>query len=393
MTLFTTTKNIKIGYISNSDPYSRRTWSGIPYYAIQSLNKHCGRVEYLGAMGTPLNFLGRICNGLLSPVNLRYNYPHSKLVAKSYARKIEKRLRGKSFDVLLTHCTTDISYISTKIPIVLYTDATLPLLMGYYAYFSKLFKWSINESLNTEYRALRNAAHIIYPSQWAAESAQKDYGIEESKISVVNYGANLDQIPDKETVLKRKRSNSDKCKLLFLGVEWDRKGGPIAFETLLKLNAMGIDAELVVVGCVPPVQFKNQKLTVIPFLNKNNLLDRNKFYELLLQSNFLLLPTRSEAYGIVFCEASAFGLPSIATDTGGVSSVITQGQNGFLFPIHADSNEYAQCIGDIYNNKLQYNRLVSYSRDLYECRLNWDSWGIATKKIIEDVVASRQNGF
>ena len=45
---------------------------------------------------------------------------------------------------------------------------------------------------------------------------------------------------------------SGRCHLLFLRVEWVRKGGDIAFETLLKLKELGMQVELVVSGCAPP---------------------------------------------------------------------------------------------------------------------------------------------
>jgi surfactin synthase thioesterase subunit len=37
-----------------------------------------------------------------------------------------------------------------------------------------------------------------------------------------------------------------------MGVSWERKGGAIAFETLLELEKMGIQAELIVSGCTFP---------------------------------------------------------------------------------------------------------------------------------------------
>ncbi|WP_137463714.1 glycosyltransferase, partial [Escherichia coli] len=44
----------------------------------------------------------------------------------------------------------------------------------------------------------------------------------------------------------------------------------------------------------------------------------------------LLLPTIADCYGMVFCEAAAFGLPVVATDTGGVSSIVINERTGIL---------------------------------------------------------------
>lgn len=45
--------------------------------------------------------------------------------------------------------------------------------------------------------------------------------------------------------------------------------------------------------------------------------------------NFLLLPTIAECAGIVFAEASGYGIPSITYDTGGVGTYVIDGINGF----------------------------------------------------------------
>jgi glycosyltransferase involved in cell wall biosynthesis len=169
---------------------------------------------------------------------------------------------------------------------------------------------------------------------------------------------------------------------LFLGVDWKRKGGEIAFDSMVALERAGIRASLTVCGCQPPASYFHSKMKVIPFLDKNNSNDRGKLIDLLLNSDFLLLPTRSEAYGIVFCEANAFGLPVIATDTGGVSEIVKNGYNGFLLSPNAEASDYARIIMQIWNDEVRYLELVENSRKSYDQRLNWDAWGKAVKKAI-----------
>lgn len=67
-------------------------------------------------------------------------------------------------------------------------------------------------------------------------------------------------------------------------------------------------------------------------------------YDILYRSHFLILPTEFEAFGIVFCEASAYGMPSIAANVGGVSQPIREGKNGFLLSPNATAEEYAEKI-------------------------------------------------
>ena len=55
--------------------------------------------------------------------------------------------------------------------------------------------------------------------------------------------------------------------ILFLGVDWYRKGGDLVYDTFLKLIEAGYNIHLTVCGCVPPV--KHAKIKVIPFLRNN----------------------------------------------------------------------------------------------------------------------------
>jgi glycosyltransferase involved in cell wall biosynthesis len=150
----------------------------------------------------------------------------------------------------------------------------------------------------------------------------------------------------------------------------------------LKLNELGLESELTVCGCVPPKNYNHPKMNVIPFINKNDKAQYQTFQQILLNSDFLLLPTRAECYGIVFCEASAYGLPVITTNTGGVSGAVKDGVNGFLLSVDADANEYAIKIMELFSNDEKYYSLVKSSRNLFEKKLNWDAWALEVKKII-----------
>jgi len=143
---------------------------------------------------------------------------------------------------------------------------------------------------------------------------------------------------------------------------------------------------LTICGCVPPSRFRVPGMHVIPFLDKNDPAQRKQLADLYLASHFFLLPTRSESYGIVFCEANAFGLPAITTNTGGVSDVISDGENGFMLLPAARGPEYAKLIAEIWQDRGRYSALARSSRRTFDERLNWDAWGLAVSKLIPRVL-------
>lgn len=379
----------KIAFVTPDDPTDRRSWSGINHYMAAALQKHCGDVHFLGPVRSRLDAAGRAVDRASRRVLRKgYDFTHSVLLARRYAQIIERRLAGAAFDVIFApSASTDVAFVETTIPIVYLSGTTFRLMNGYYPYLSNLVAPSVREGDRIEGRAIRKASLLLYPSAWAAESAQRDYGADESKTHVLPYGANLDEVATRETVLARKASGE--CRLLFLGVDWYRKGGDIAFETLLALESQGVKAHLTVCGTNPPGGLSHERMRTIPFLDKGDAPQRQELVDLFLQSDFLLLPTRSECFGVVFCEASAFGLPIITTDTGGVAGAVRDGDNGILLPESARGPQYAEVIRRLHGDPRRYGELVRGGRAAFEDRLNWDAWGIAAGRLVGAMLESR----
>ena len=58
----------------------------------------------------------------------------------------------------------------------------------------------------------------------------------------------------------------DRCALLFLGKDWDRKGGPLLIEAFRRLQRARPDATLTIIGCDPPVG--GEGVRVLGFLDQ-----------------------------------------------------------------------------------------------------------------------------
>jgi len=381
---------MKIAYLTAEDPKSKYSWSGTTYYMAQALQKHCGDIYYLGPI---LTFEKRYIGRLLQESSKRLlkkniAYDRCLFVAKKQAQIAAQRLAGQSFDVIFSPIgPPEVAFLETNIPIVLASDITFALQHDYHSLYSNLLPWSAHQANIVEDLAYKKASTLLYSSDWAARSAVEDYSVDKQKVHVVPFGANLDTIPPREIAQHKKKS--DRCRLLFMGLGWERKGGDVAFETLVKLEEMGIQAELIVCGCTPPSHFSHERMKVIPFLNKHDVRQSKEIEKLYATSDFLLVPTRCDCTPIVFSEANAFGLPVITTNTGGVRGVMSDGDNGYTIPFSARGSEYAQLIAEIYQNDQRYIALVTSSRDAFEDRLNWDAWGIAVNKILQKLISPR----
>jgi glycosyltransferase involved in cell wall biosynthesis len=372
---------MRIAYLTANDPKDRRSWSGTQYYMAQALEKHCGRVLYLGPLPLRTAKVAKVVSRLLRMAGVNYLYTHTTAASKKLGSKAEKKLAGVDCDVIFAPAgSVALANLRTSVPIVYLSDTTQHLMVGYYPEFSNLSKSSLKVADELELAAIRKATALVYPSAWAANSAILDYGAERSSVHTVPFGANVDEWPNRERALALEQNG--KCRLLFVGREWERKGGDLAFEALVELERLGVAAELTVVGCRPPESIRHPRLKVIPFLNKNSASERTQLEDLYFNSHFFLLPTRAECFSIALCEANAYGLPILSTQTGGLPELVRDGVNGFLFPVEVRGDGYAARVQEVFSNPARYEALRSSSREEFETRLNWDAWGRTMKTIL-----------
>jgi glycosyltransferase involved in cell wall biosynthesis len=376
----------RIVYLTSRNAKDKREWSGTLYYMAQSLSTHAGEVIHIGPYSpTILIFLLKAFRRIIK-IFLRKNYNvlYNYLLSLAYKFHFTNKIKKLSPDVVFAaSASVEMSQLKLDCPIIYLGDSTFSLLKDNYPTFSNLINFSVCECEIIERKTFRNASALVFSSEWAANSAEKDYSVPVGKIYIISYGANMDAIPTRQEAINKNIDH--KIKLLFLGVDWIRKGGNLVYDSFIELQNSGINVELTVCGCIPPKGCKNDKMTVIPFLNKNNDNDFKILFNILKEANFLFVPSRSDCTPIAFCEANAFGVPVLSTDVGGITSVIKNEINGYVLPFEATPSEYTKIILMYYNKVLDYSKLVVSSRGYYEANLNWDQWGIALCKIITDL--------
>jgi len=379
----------RIAFLTEANPFDKRSWSGSLYYIGQSLQQHCGDVAYVGPFVHPEPTLLNKIRTKSSLILLKQRYLHETNMrdARNFGKIATEKLAVLSPDLIVSAASqTVLAFLETTIPIVWVSDTNFLQLMGYYPYYSHLTRRSRHEVCIIEQRALEKIHTFVITSTWGARSVIEDYHADPKHVYVVPFGANLDTVPGRAVVENRKLS--ERCTLLFMGVEWQRKGGEIALATLIELERLGVDTELIVCGCIPPANFTHPRMTVIPFLDKNDPHQQQQLEQLFITSDFLLLPTRADGAPNVFREAGAFGLPVITTNTGGISSIIRDGVNGYMLPSTAQGQDFAALISAIYRDEQRYQRLALSSRTEYEERLNWDAWGQSVYDILQSGLGS-----
>lgn len=376
---------MKIAYVTPYDSLNIESWSGSGYHMLMALRDSGFHAEIIRNLRDSYRHLTRakkfVYEKVLSKTYLRDRHVPT---LRSYANQIETALAPLQCDVVFSPGTVPLAYLRTDKPIVFWTDATFAGMIDFYPSFSNLCRETLRNGNDMEQKALARCRLAIYSSEWAADSAIRNYQVDPQKIKVVPFGANVECRRDMNDIRRMlSEKNMDVCRLLFMGVDWHRKGGDIALEVALRLNRKGLPTELHVVGCRPPFT-PPEFVKLHGFVSKRTEAGRKKLDRLFSDAHFLIVPSRAECAAVVFAEASSFGLPSLATDVGGIPTVIRNDRNGRTFPLTADADDYCAYIVRTMSRQENYEDLAISSFTEYADRLNWRAAGRKVGELLRE---------
>lgn len=375
---------LTIAYVTTEDANDKRSWSGIHFHLAEELRKQGHRLVLIGPLRPqPLLFLLRAFNQLtLRLFGKRFHYRDSPILSRAFAGIIARELRGSKPDIILAPAgLAAIAKLKTDVPIIHFNDRSIAGAVGYHSILKDPFGWSLRQSLDLEREALRNAALTVYTSEWAAEGARRTEPTAASRIRVIPMGANLGHVPPPE----QRVFPPPVLRLLLIGVHWENKGGPLAVDVLRELVRRGIKAQLIVCGCDVPKEVTDSNILREGFLSKSDPVQRARLEEHLRSADLFILPTRFEAYGIAFCEAAAYGVPALGSRTGGVPTIVREGETGFLFDLDEDAGPYADRIEQLVRDPALWQRMRAAARIRYEKHFTWHAF---VQRLLAEVEAS-----
>jgi glycosyltransferase involved in cell wall biosynthesis len=169
------------------------------------------------------------------------------------------------------------------------------------------------------------AAHVVSWSDWGKESLIAEYGVPESKVTVIPPGVQVGRwsrpdgsLPPDEAVVR----------VLFVGGDLERKGGAVLLQAMREVRtALGgpgprIEVHLVTGAAVPP----EEGVFVHSGLQPNS----PELIELYHRAHIFCLPTLGDCLPMVLSEAGAAGLPLVSTRVGAIPEIVRDGETGLL---------------------------------------------------------------
>jgi len=292
--------------------------------------------------------------------NIDFKRFRIKLALANIAKQLVDQKIGQSEFVVLHLHTYVLAFLlldlMRKLPTVVSLDMTASQVSQRT---SRSFRWTHYPNILLGKQVFDNAARIVTFSEWARQSVINDYKIDERKVQVIYPGVDLKVL----TPSKIKQENSqDHFSILFIGNDFKRKGGYDVLEVFLETFLE--KAELILVTNAP-VKCQHPNIQIYRDVQAYT----SEWIELYHRADVFVLPTYFEAFGWVFIEAMAAGLPIIATRINAIPEIVNHGETGFLIQ-PGDRNGLAYCLKELMENRTLRHQMGTKGRKVVEQKFN-----------------------
>jgi glycosyltransferase involved in cell wall biosynthesis len=158
-------------------------------------------------------------------------------------------------------------------------------------------------------------AGLVGWSNWAKRSFVEDYGCREENVAVIPPGIDVTEFAAGDR-------NHELPRILFVGGDFERKGGTLLLDVFRRRLRGKAELILVTRGNVPEEPGVR--------VHRNVQANSKALLDLYATSDIFVLPTLADCYSLVCMEALAASMPVVATKVGGIPDIVVEGETGHL---------------------------------------------------------------
>jgi alpha-maltose-1-phosphate synthase len=245
-----------------------------------------------------------------------------------------------------------------RIPSIVSMDCTQECVLQGAA--SPVERATYRPNVRTDGRVFRRAAAVVSTSRWAADSLRSLHPDCRTPVHVMPNPVVLDHFDRGWIDARRARARAGaKPRFLFVGGDFPRKGG---FDLLAAWQAGRFheraELELVTDWAVPaPPPGVTVSRNIGPY--------SAAWRACWAAADAFVMPTRNEAFGLVYQEAAAAGLPAIGTRHNAVPEIVLDGETGLLVPI-GDQGALGAALAVLAGSAELRHRLGTRGREIIE---------------------------
>lgn len=351
----------KIYYVVNWGKNKERAWSGTNYGLYKAL-KNLLEIEDINTYKISTeNIIKRIFNKII-----RKNNDFGLSEIQKSRRMVEKYISNKKKVPVFQF--SEIISDSNGIPTYIYQDLSVSYVKFMFEKYPSIFKVSgfgqiekkyIEKRENLQMDYYGNCKGIFTMGQWLRNDLVERCGIPADKVHHVGGGINV----DKNLINPQNKTGN---KILFIGRDFRRKGGYEVIKAFKILKKDIPNLELYVAG--PSSNPIESSIDGYHYLGDCN---HKQLSDLFNKCDIFCMPSYFEAYGLVFIEALAYGLPCIGRDAYEMPYFIEDNETGFLLK-HDDVSELCTLISKLLKDERIKNNVLK-KQDWYIKEYSWET--------------------
>ena len=368
-------EDIRILGVAEEDPFHYQTWSGSSAYLFNALRQ--SEHLYTAVSADPPQFVNAVHKVLSFHPNLnawrfRYhtNVRHYEQRTRSAMRAISA-LDDTGYDVILQiGAWFNLAKRKDKVT-VSYHDGNLSALLKSPFGAPSVGKRWITRALSYERTFYHDVDHIFTMSRWLADSFRSDFGVPASKLSPVGAGINLPYTTEINT------KSYDNKRILFVGKDFERKGGYYLLEAFRLVRCEIKDATLTIIG--PRLAALPEGVTCLNYVSKFTPEGLSELMTHYVSASVFVLPSLYEPFGISLAEAMAHKLPCVGTNICAIPEIIDDKVTGLVVPVR-DAKTLAKRLIGLLKDPLACKELGDRGFKKYQTDYTWDA---VVKKMVE----------
>lgn len=246
---------------------------------------------------------------------------------------------------------------------------------------------ALNSTMEHQLKILTGASAVLTLTT-IEEAGLVDLGLQPERVKTIRAGLDRPSPPVKPSaILERLKLSTPFA--LYLGRASYDKGAIHAAQAINHLNTThNIQLLLVLAGQSTPElerHYQNLPLKEKAWIRPLGVITDEEKQALLSQTEMLLLPSRTDSFGIVLLEAWGYGKPVIGARAGGIPGVIDDGRNGILVEF-GNVSELSAAVKKLIDNPAQKEALGQAGREKVNSLYRWQAVGERVEAIYRNIL-------